>query len=451
MRYLRWVGLWVVMLMGPAPRAWEGWPPEHRPGAWAAELPANAPLRLQGLHFPGGQAAFAPVFARMDSLLLRGEGALRVVHMGGSHVQAGWISDQIRQRWEQLAPSTQPDAGLILPHRLVRTNTSARVSLTGSEQWSGVRCGVLRHEGPFAATGVRAETRDAGARWVQSSSGPDGRLHLSDRVTIYGTSQGLEPVWDGPSAQAPLQRRPHPGGWAVHVDPPVDPRRVRWGPRPPPPRRPADPADPTPADPAPWAHLFGWNCALTSAPARFVYHDIGNNGAATQSYLRDGYSDAYLDQWADLAPDLVVLGIGINDAHGAADKFDVAAFEARYDSLLNGIRTARPGVAFLLLTNTDSRFNGRPNRNALAVREAMFRLAARHGAAVFDLFDAMCGLGSFRRWHTLNWAQDDGIHLNAAGYRIVGNLIFDAWLNAWGQQAHPDHRKRHYIPTTPRP
>ena len=438
MRSLRLVGLWAVMLSGPAPRAWEGWPPEHRPGMWAAALPANVALRHQGLHFPGGQAAFAPVFARMDSLLLAGVGTLRVVHMGGSHVQAGWISDQIRQRWEQLAPGTQPDAGLILPHRLVRTNTSARIELSGSEHWSGARCGVRQHEGPFGATGVRAETGDAGARWVQSCSGPDGRLQQSDRVTIYGTAQGLEPVWDGPPATA--RRLPHPAGWTFHFDPPVDTLRFRWDPVP------APAPDSIPDSVPPRARVHGWNCALTSAPAHFVYHDLGNNGAATYSYLRDGFSPDFLAQWADLSPDLVVLGIGINDAHGDPDKFDVAAFEARYDSLLNGIRLAQPGAAFLFLTNTDSRYQGRPNRNALAVREAMFRLAARHGAAVFDLFDAMGGLGSFRRWQQLDWAQDDGIHLNAAGYRIVGNLLFDAWLNAWGRQAHADHRKRYFLP-----
>ena len=441
-----WLAFLLVLGWGAGPRALEVWPPEHRPGTWAASLPTVHPLRLQGLHFPGGQGAFEPVYARMDSLLLTGTGSLQVVHMGGSHVQAGWMSDQIRQRWEALAPGTQPDRGLVLPHRLVRTNSPARVELTGSEGWTGARCGVRQHTGPFGATGIRAETSDTNAHWVQWSTRPDGRCYATNRVTLYGTSVGMEPAWDGPSHLPSPVRTPHPAGWRFDFASPTDTLWFRWETVPP------DTSGLPPAPP-PSASLHGWRCEDTRGNARFVYHDIGNNGAATGSYLRDAGTPSFLAQWTDLAPDLVVFGIGINDAHGPADSFDAAAFEARYDSLISGIRAAQPAVAFLFLTNTDSRFNGRPNRAAFAVREAMFRLAARHGAAVFDLFDAMGGLGSFRRWQSLDWAQDDGVHLNSAGYRIVGNLLFDAWLDAWGRHAHPDFRKRYFIPEpiAPRP
>ena len=49
------------------------------------------PLRPQSLQFPGGRGEWDAVNERLAEVLLDGIGSVRVVHLGGSHVQAGWM------------------------------------------------------------------------------------------------------------------------------------------------------------------------------------------------------------------------------------------------------------------------------------------------------------------------------------------------------------------------
>jgi lysophospholipase L1-like esterase len=63
------------------------------------------------------------------------------------------------------------------------------------------------------------------------------------------------------------------------------------------------------------------------------------------------------------------------------------------------------------------------NRNALLVREAMFRLAEKHHAAVWDFFSIMGGLDSIRAWEQSGLAKKDKVHLTVSGYLLKADLL----------------------------
>ena len=46
--------------------------------------------------FQGDSSAFERLFKKMDSVLFLGKGNLRIMHFGGSHVQAGTLTRQLR-------------------------------------------------------------------------------------------------------------------------------------------------------------------------------------------------------------------------------------------------------------------------------------------------------------------------------------------------------------------
>jgi lysophospholipase L1-like esterase len=181
---------------------------------------------------------------------------------------------------------------------------------------------------------------------------------------------------------------------------------------------------------------------LSSRNHGITYNSVGVNGAAVPDYFKCALtSDLKL-----LRPDLVIFGIGINDAH-AAD-FDSVAFKQNYLRLCDSIRSVNPQCAFIFITNNDcfrrkSRKRYEVNRNGLLARDVFYRLAKETDGAVWDQFEIMGGLKSMDRWYKAKLAQKDRVHFTVAGYQLVGNLFTNALFDAYNQ-----YTKRHPISTT---
>jgi lysophospholipase L1-like esterase len=162
-----------------------------------------------------------------------------------------------------------------------------------------------------------------------------------------------------------------------------------------------------------------------------TYTSLGVNGASVPSYLR---CQKFVEQLHTAPPDLVIFGIGINDAYMPSSAFSQSEFEANYPELMSQIRETNPRVNFLFLTNNDSYYKRRyPNRNAIEVKESMYKLAKEHNAAVWDLFEVMGGLNSIYTWDQAGLAKSDKIHLTREGYRLQANMLFHAIRNDFGQ------------------
>ena len=174
----------------------------------------------------------------------------------------------------------------------------------------------------------------------------------------------------------------------------------------------------------------------------FSFHSIGVNGAAVPDYLR---CENLVRDLRMLHPDMVVFGIGINDASGP--NFDTAVFRANYLSLIDSIRSVNPDCAFVFITNNDSyrkvrrkrRNHYEVNRNGLLAREVFYRLADDCGGAVWDQFEIMGGLESMDTWYKEKLAQKDRIHFTTAGYQLIGDLFSNALFEAY--KAHPKPKK----------
>ncbi len=132
-----------------------------------------------------------------------------------------------------------------------------------------------------------------------------------------------------------------------------------------------------------------------------------------------------------IAPDLVIFGIGINDAYGK--KFSQTRFEQNYDTLIARVKAANPNAAIIFATNNDSYYRRRyVNRNGIKVQESMYRLAKKHNAAVWDMFEIMGGLNSIVVWQKEYLAKRDRIHFTRTGYILLGDLLFDAIISDYG-------------------
>ena len=370
--------------------------------------PAPIPAGQNTLLFPRGDSAFTPFFEKMDRLVFAGKEEIHILHVGGSHVQAGLLTDAIRYHLQATAPGLQGERGFFFPFSLARTNnpSSYKVWTNNLNQWTGQRCSVPTHEGPWGVSGIRAWTRDSTAEVkVYSTEEPFGFTHVRIFAMPSDSSYGLafggapDTVWYNTALQACEARYQEPQDTvSFHL--------FRTHP------------DQT------YFSLEG--IQVMNQPVGLRYHAIGANGAATHSYLK---CDRFVDQLRAFPPDVVIFGLGINDAYKPSGQFDSTAYEANYDSLMAWVRLVNPQAAFIFLTDNDSYYKGRYNPHGEVVYRCMMRLAQRHGAAVHDFYHLMGGARSMSFWIRKGWAAKDGIHMTRAGYAIQADWLAHAMLD----------------------
>ncbi len=65
---------------------------------------------------------FTELFSKYDQLVSKGEGKLKIVHIGGSHLQADIYSDRIRKRLQTFQPGSNGGRGFVFPYTIAKTN-----------------------------------------------------------------------------------------------------------------------------------------------------------------------------------------------------------------------------------------------------------------------------------------------------------------------------------------
>jgi len=365
------------------------------------------------LHFPAGTDRWNPLFAQLESLAFEGQGKFSIVHIGGSHVQGGWLTDKMRYHFSRLNYGVEGERGFVFPYKMAGTNNPRTIEFSWTGKWNGCRSSVSGHDCAWGVSGISTTTTDPEASVTVASHTFDSTYYAFDRIAIY--HQGAHGYCITPDPRVVVHRIEEnmvEGYTEFHFSPAVD--RFTFFIE-------AEHAD---------ASFTLQGVYLGNNQPGVTYNAIGVNGAGTYSYLRCAQ---FGGQLATIRPDLVVFGIGVNDANVPESEFNREAYEARYDSLIRLFREANPEIRFLFVTNNDTYYNRkRPNRNALQVQRAMYNLAMRHEGAVFDLFDVMGGLGSIDHWVASGLAAKDRIHFTRKGYELQADLMFDAFRKAFG-------------------
>ena len=167
--------------------------------------------------------------------------------------------------------------------------------------------------------------------------------------------------------------------------------------------------------------------------AGITYTNVGINGARIAHYF-ENVCPLFEKELAFIKPDLVIFAIGINDAN--VEKFDDKTFRNNYDTLIERFKRVNPNVAFIFETNNDMYRKVRKRRYAQHpvgedARKAFFQLAEKHKAGIWDKFSLMGGLGSMAKWEKANLAKKDKIHFNQAGYNLLGDMFYKAFIDAY--------------------
>ena len=139
-------------------------------------------------------------------------------------------------------------------------------------------------------------------------------------------------------------------------------------------------------------------------------------------------------------PDLLVFAYGGNDLQRVADgDLKQDKYVAEYTALVKKVRAGRPEASCMILGITERKQSkGRllDTTDMRTIVDGQRETAEATGCAFFDMYTAMGGKGSFRKWqkHKPSLVKDDGIHLSHEGNEKMGGWIFDALMSGYASQ-----------------
>ena len=355
-------------------------------------------LSTNRLDFPGSREQFDMLLNR----LLYSDESLNILHIGGSHVQAGTFPNRLREHFDAAR-------GMLFPWNAIRTNAPTDYILTPSGTWDKARC---TEPAPTERLGI------SGAAAITSDSLASLRLELPAkyafcRLRIIGEVEGTaEPYLICNNGDTIMAEREE-GDFIFTLNKPDSLCTIAF-------RGIGNRA------------RFILRGIWPECKQRIVYSESGVNGASVPSWL---HCELLAEELSRICPpDLVIFGIGINDANVPPTHFNAETFKASYRNLMDELRKANPNVCFLFITNNDCWLRtGRQrrilNRNTQKVEQAMMDLARECDGAVWNQFRIMGGFGSSNRWVNARLMNRDHIHFRSAGYELLADLLYNAIID----------------------
>ena len=503
--------------------------PVEKPGTYVTSVDKNdfIDTSLNVIQFPKGYASFEKLFQKLDTLVFENRGQIRILHIGGSHLQADVISGRIREHFVKEYPGASAGRGFVFPYSAAKTNTPSSYASKYRGIWTSSKNISRQVSLPLGLLGIAISTNDPRAEfslflnkynptpiWNESRIRLFGYSDSSDVVPVLRVdSMDVEGVLDTAS-QSYLFTPPHPVDtinvvfrWAdttfqattaqfvtdslaqdsiqrvqdsiarvqdslSALDPnakssssavssssekmdelqkdsvlldsaglPLDSmffgecdvldtacvaqEERSW--------KNAPDTLTTDSVPQRVRPRFTLTGLLTETDAPGIsYTNVGINGARVPSYFED-VCPRFEHELGFFKPDLVIFAIGINDAN--VENFDGKGFSKNYEQLIARIRKVNPDVAMIFETNNDMYRKARKryvqHLAGETARQAFFKLAEKYKAGVWDKFYIMGGLGSMAQWEKANLAKKDKVHFNLAGYNLLGDLFFKAFLQAY--------------------
>lgn len=370
------------------------------------------------LIFPGDSTAMERFFQKMDSVVFFGEGNVNIMHIGGSHVQAGVFTQQFRDNLLNINTDLIGGQNFVFPFSAGGTNNPSHFIVRSTGEWTYCRNAVRRETDKrmgLAGAAVTTTDPEASISIMTRAKSPTSLTpkYEFNKVTLIGFSETENVVpavgFNGTVIQG--EYNDYQGTYTFELPDFTDSICIVF--------------DSVPGE----FTLTG--VFLENGMPGISVHTVGVNGASVPSYLR---CDDFERDLELIKPDLIIFGIGINDA--AEKDFEKENFKRNYSQLISIMQRVNPDCALLFLTNNDSFKRIKKNKyevnpNGKIVEQAFMELGQQYNAAVWNQFDIMGGLRSMQDWEKAGLAQKDKVHFTRAGYQLMGDLLYNALIESY--------------------
>jgi lysophospholipase L1-like esterase len=382
-------------------------------GAYAQQVEGQYPFiqyKQNKLQFGKDSSNMLNFYKKLDELRNGQRDRLTIIHVGGSHVQAGVWTEALHDKFQAIGPF-EGGGMYSFPFKLARTNSPHSFKTYTNGIWKRCRCVMKEKCTPLGISGIAVVTNDS-ANFFALKIQPNEHLKSFTKLRVYhnfNPSFHFSLKRGSPIAYKRIEHMKE-GYTLYEFEAPVDTfcfDLLR--------------KDTINKDFA----LFGFS--LENDKPGVYYASMGVNGASTESFLK---CEDFVQQLRTLKPDLVIFSLGVNDSHGP--NFKASDFMAHYDTLVSWVKESTPDCAILFTTITDNYIRRKtPNKKSIYGEDAIITLAEKRNLAVWDLFEVMGGYKSMYKWYKAGLASRDKVHFNPKGYRIVADLMFEAIMNSY--------------------
>lgn len=383
---------------------------------------------MNRIDFPQDNSSFDIVLRKLNALIQEGEGRLDILQIGGSHIQADIYSGVARQRLQNFYPGLNAGRGFVFPYSLAKTNNPVNLKVESSSNWKGLRNIQKKKSNELLGlAGISIATSDSLASFKIFSYKSYHHYDFNAVKLFYKMdSLNYQVELKDMSLVDSVFTDSVRGFTSFFLNQYIDTLEVR-----------INRTDTNTRD----FVFYGAN--LETSDPGVVYHSIGINGASIPSFLR---CQLFTKQLSVIAPDLVILSLGTNDAYGKT--FSPEVYFNNYDTLIQRIIKANPEVSILFtVPNDDYLYKRYPNKFTAQQEEEIYKLAQKYNAGVWDLYKIMGGFNSSQTWYEYDLMKYDRIHFTKEGYHLKGDLFFNALLKMYDNYLdEPRENQSHQSP-----
>lgn len=350
---------------------------------------------------------------KLDKFVKKREGKITIVHIGDSHIQADYLTQETRVLMQKTFGNG--GRGFVFPYRVIGSNGAPNFKVSALGSWSGCRSVMMASECNFGITGASATTYDSSARLYLNPNRLGDMNYEFDRVKMFynRSPRAMQMTFmDGDSNNVEVDEQPISHSVSeVYLPAYYDSISMGFA----------------PGMDRGFYQLFGMS--FENDHPGVVYHSIGLNGAYVKSYLRNQF---FIEQLKALKPDLVIISLGTNDGYMPDSRFCSNCFSDGYRKLLDRIKEASPDASLLLTTPGDYYRRRRyHNSNNDLIVDAILDISDEYDAGVWDFNRIMGGNYAVRQWYQAGLARYDLVHYTKEGYKLQGQLLFQALMNSY--------------------
>jgi lysophospholipase L1-like esterase len=352
------------------------------------------------------------------------KGTVSILHIGDSHIQADYLTQQVRQNLQRTFGNA--GRGLVVPLQVGQTNEPVNYTSRSANKWESKRMVFPEQPLPIGIGGVTIRSLDDNAALEIKLKNIGELDYAFNKVTAFFLQ---EPRTFHIAIQDSIQQDlafmgnfssssiPH----SITVALPYLTKSVSF-----------QSMKSLPQQDR--ITYFGYS--FENGNSGVLYHAMGVNGAKYKHYLSTDY---FFEQTQVLHPDLIVISLGTNEAldHPYFDK----SFLNYVDGLVNQLKSKNPNALILISTPSDSfKKKSKKNPGIEKIQEILLEYGVKNNLPCFDLYEAGGDRNSASTWRKAALLREDGVHFTKAGYELQGDMFYLALMKAYNE--YVSHRRK---------
>lgn len=372
-------------------------------------------INQQAVKLIGDSIAFQEFASKLHSFTTANHPAFHVLHIGDSHVQAGFFTEPIRELFSSIYGYGGP--GVVFPYQVAKTNGPPGFSSSSDYTWTAKRNVKYNIPLPTGLCGHTIYSTNPSASF-NIRFNEDSSYNRIRNLTIFHSNRdtNFNYIVTGDDSIIAHMDSSFQDIRATRFIFSKDVSRIRVS------NNKTDSKQVSSTITGMYCNNGNSNTAITSV--------IGVNGARYNDYMS---SDWFIEQVSHVAPQLIILSLGTNESF-EYNKLNLTQFASTIDSMVSRLKNL-PSMPIILLTTPPAvcrskRVSKRiiyiPNTYTALVRQVILDQAAKNHLLAFDLYKAMGGEKSMKWWALKHMTDKRQIHFTKPAYRISGSLLASA-------------------------